>query len=110
MAYKKDAVKDPTVLNPSQVSRLRAKVFEKVTVQVEDAHKAVMGDIAWTPTQARVFATLLGKVMPDLTAQFQHHEHRLTENVNELSRSELEQIAAGVNQIIDVEVETENDN
>ena len=68
-----------------------------------------MGEIAWTPTQARVFATLLSKVMPDLTVQFQQNEYKLTENVNELSRAELEKIAAGVNQIIDVEVEAKDE-
>jgi len=99
---------DPSNLDPSQVARLRAKVFEKVNIQVEDAHKAVMGDMAWTPTQARVFATLLSKVMPDLTVQFQQHEHKLNESVNQLSRADLERIASGVNQIIDVEADTED--
>lgn len=103
----RNAVSDPKVLTPSQVSRLRARVFDKVNVQVEDAHKAVMGDIAWTPTQARVFATLLGKVMPDLTVQFQQTEHKLSETVTELSRADLERIASGVNQIIDAETETD---
>ena len=63
-----------------------------------------MGKLEWSPTQARVFATMLNKVMPDLTAQFVQHEHNIQESPDKMSREQLEAIASGVNNIIDGEV------
>ena len=47
---------------------------------------------------------MLNKVMPDLTAQFVQHEHTLDTDPEKLSRSQLEAIASGVNDIIEAEV------
>lgn len=93
-------------LTPAQVGRLRADIMSKVSEQLTEAHEVVMGrhEDGWNPTQARVFAALLNKVMPDLTAQFVQHEHLMSESPEKLSRSQLEEIAMGVNNIIDVEV------
>jgi len=92
-------------LTPAQVGRLRADIYSKVSEQVSEAHKVVMGthDEGWNPTQARVFASLLNKVMPDLTAQFVQHEHTLSETPEKLSRSQLEEIALGVGDIIEAD-------
>jgi uncharacterized protein YfkK (UPF0435 family) len=89
-------------LTPLQVANMRAGLYRKVENQIEDAHKVVMGKKEWSPTQARVFSAMLGKVMPDLTAQFVQHEHTLSESPEKLSRSQLEAIASGMNNIIDV--------
>ena len=91
-------------LTPLQVANMRAGLYRKVENQIEEAHRVVMGEIGWSPTQARVFATLLGKVMPDLTAQFVQHEHTIDTQPEKLSREQLEAIASGVSDIIDTEV------
>tara|TARA_B100000212_G_scaffold151870_1_gene114325 strand:- start:4674 stop:5138 length:465 start_codon:yes stop_codon:yes gene_type:complete len=93
-------------LTPAQVGRLRADIMSKVSEQLLEAHEVVMGrhEEGWNPTQARVFAALLNKVMPDLTAQFVQHEHLMSESPEKLSRAQLEEIAMGVNNIIDVDV------
>tara|TARA_B110000046_G_scaffold5857_1_gene6225 strand:+ start:1067 stop:1432 length:366 start_codon:yes stop_codon:yes gene_type:complete len=92
-------------LTPAQVGTLRADIMRKVSEQLTEAHEVVMGrhDEGWNPTQARVFAALLNKVMPDLTAQFVQHEHLLTETPDKLSRAQLEEIAMGMNNIMDAE-------
>ena len=96
-------------LTPLQVANMRAGLYSKVERQIGEAHKVVMGEIGWTPTQARVFATMLNKVMPDLTAQFVQHEHTIDTDPEKLSRAQLEAIAAGVNNIIDAEVVEEEE-
>lgn len=98
-------------LTPAQVGKLRADIMAKVTEQLSEAHEVVMGrhEEGWNPTQARVFAALLNKVMPDLTAQFVQHEHLLSDTPEKLSRAQLEEIAMGVNNIIDVEAVEEGE-
>lgn len=96
-------------LTPLQVANMRAGMYRKVERQIGEAHKVVMGEIGWTPTQARVFATMLNKVMPDLTAQFVQHEHTIDSDPEKLSRSQLEAIASGVNDIIEAEVVEEEE-
>jgi len=93
-------------LTPAQVGRLRADIMMKVSEQLTEAHEVVMGrhEDGWNPTQARVFAALLNKVMPDLTAQFVQHEHLHSEAPEKLSRSQLEDIAMGMNDILDAEI------
>lgn len=91
-------------LTPLQVANMRAGLYRKVERQIGEAHKVVMGDIQWNPTQARVFSTMLNKVMPDLTAQFVQHEHTIEEAPEKLSREQLEAIAGTVNDIIDADV------
>lgn len=96
-------------LTPLQVANMRAGLYSKVERQIGEAHKVVMGEIGWTPTQARVFSTMLNKVMPDLTAQFVQHEHTIDADPEKLSRAQLEAIASGVNNIIDAEVVEEEE-
>ena len=100
--------KKAATLTPLQVANMRAGLFRRVENQIDEAHAVVMGQKQWTPTQARVFATILNKVMPDLTASFVQHEHQITENPEKLSREQLEAIAAGVSNIIDAEVVEED--
>ena len=82
---------------------MRAKIANKVTKHLEIADKVIKGEVSWSPTQARVFATLINKVIPDLTASYNQHEHN-HKNISELSRTELEAIAAGTNEIAEGEV------
>lgn len=63
-------------------------------VHIAEAHRVVMGEIEWTPTQARVFSNLIDKVVPDLSASYALHEH-VPREMSEMSRAELEAIAAG---------------
>ena len=103
--------KNPTTgtkLTPLQVANMRAGLYRRVESQIDEAHKVVMGKQEWSPTQARVFATMLNKVMPDLTAQFVQHEHNIQEAPEKMSREQLEAIAAGVSNIIEAEVVEED--
>ena len=88
---------------------MRAGLFRRVSSQLNEAHAVVMGKQEWSPTQARVFATMLNKVVPDLTAAFVQHEHNIQDAPEKMSRQQLEAIASGVNNIIDADVINEGD-
>lgn len=100
---------DAAKLTPLQVSQLRRRLYEHVDKQVDEAHGVVMGKKNWSPTQARVFSTMLNKVIPDLNASFVQHEHQITEAPEKMSRAQLEAIAATMGDIIDAEVVEEDD-
>ena len=86
---------------------MRSGLFRRVESQLDEAHKVVMGKQDWSPTQARVFATMLNKVMPDLTAAFVQHEHNIQDAPEKMTHDQLEAIASGVGSIIDAEVQEE---
>ena len=48
-----------------------------------------MGEVDWSPTQARIFTKLLDKCVPDLSASFVGSESR-NEDFECLTREELE--------------------
>jgi hypothetical protein len=83
-------------LTPSQSAKIRYAISRYITEQLPLAHSVVIGATIWNPTQARVFSTLLNKVVPDLTAAFVQHEVT-NRPLTELSRSELEAIASSAN-------------
>ena len=85
-------------LTPAESAKIRAQIAEYIEVQVRDAHNVVMGAAEWNPTQARVFGMLLNKVVPDLNASFVQHEHQ-SKQLADLSRDDLEAIAAGISTI-----------
>lgn len=87
-------------LSPHQVASLRGQIASKMQTHLTLADEVVKGHIEWTPTQARVFSSLLNKVIPDLSASYHQHEHSVKE-LNEMSREELERIASGVDNIIE---------
>lgn len=82
------------VLTPQAASRIRGSIMARVPKYLEMADEVMAGDRKWSATQARVFSTLLNKVVPDLSASFVQHEHT-TRDLRELSREELERIARG---------------
>ena len=66
-------------LTPAQSAKVRAYVFGMLRAQIPCAHRVVMGELEWSPTQARVFAILLDKCLPDLSASFvQESEQAVT--------------------------------
>jgi hypothetical protein len=81
-------------LTPAQSAKVRAYVFGLLRTQVPLAHRVVTGEAEWSPTQARVFATLLDKCLPDLSASFVEQERR-DDDLFVMSREELEALAAG---------------
>lgn len=93
----------PERLTPLQVANMRAGLFRRVENQIGEAHKVVMGKQEWSPTQARVFATMLNKVVPDLTASFVQHEHNIQDAPEKMTREQLETIAMGVGKVIEAE-------
>ena len=86
---------DISRLSPAQSSKIRGQIAGFVRNQINIANEVVQGTIDWSPTQARVFATLLNKVVPDLSASYHQYEVSHKE-VIDLSRDELERIAAGI--------------
>lgn len=82
------------VLTPQAASRLRGSIMARVPKYLDMADEVMSGERKWSATQARVFATLINKVVPDLSASFVQHEHS-TRDLRELSREELERIARG---------------
>jgi len=86
---------ESTRLSPAQSAKIRGQIARMVKSQINWANEVVEGSREWSPTQARVFGTLLAKVVPDLSASYHQHEVTNKELV-ELSRDELERIAAGI--------------
>jgi len=95
-------------LSPHQVANLRGQIASKMQTHLTLADEVVKGHIEWTPTQARVFSSLLNKVIPDLSASYHQHEHSV-KNITEMSREELERIASGVDGIAETEEETKEE-
>lgn len=93
-------------LSPGQVAHIRGRIGMMVREHLELADLVVQGKLQWSPTQARIFATLINKVVPDLSASFHAHEHR-TQGVLEMSRADLERIARGLDDVKTVEAEYE---
>jgi len=91
-------------LSPNQVANLRGQIARNMSNHIIMADEVLKGDREWSPTQARVFSNLLNKVIPDLSASYHQHEHS-HKSLTEMSRTELEAIASGVDEIIDVEPE-----
>lgn len=85
-------LRDPT-LTPAQAARLRGQIASGMDLMIQEAEDVVFGRKSWTPTQARVFGLLMGKVLPDLSASHVISERR---NVKpeEMTIEELEQLLA----------------
>jgi len=97
------ALAEKTRLTPAESAKIRGQISTFVRDQLTLANEVVVGTREWSPTQARVFSTLLNKVVPDLSASFVQHEVS-SRDLIDLSREELEAIAAGI-EIIDIEEE-----
>jgi len=95
------ALIEKTRFTPAEAAKIRNQIASYMRKQIETANNVVMGVTEWNPTQARVFSTLLNKVVPDLNASYVQHEHT-TKQLTDLTREELEAIAQGV-KTIDVE-------
>ena len=94
-------------LTPAQSAKIRGKIASLMNEHISHANEVVLGLRDWGPTQARVFSMLLNKVVPDLNASYHQHEHSV-KDVIDMSRDELERIAAGID-AIDAEVIPDED-
>jgi hypothetical protein len=94
MSKKSDQIPEILELTPAQISNMRYKLARHVTKHIEYANEVLTGTRVWSPTQARVFATLINKVVPDLSTSFHKHQHE-HKVLTELSRDELLKIASG---------------
>lgn len=79
-------------LTPGQSAKVRSYIFGLLRAQIPLAHRVVMGEVEWSPTQARVFGQLLDKCVPDLSASFMVGE-KDDGDLTLLSRRELEALA-----------------
>jgi hypothetical protein len=84
--------------SPAQIAHLRSHVLGIVVRTLPYAEEVVEGKRKWTSVQAQVWRTLVSKVMPDLNLSYAQVDvtHK---NLTELSRAELEQIAAGLHEV-----------
>lgn len=94
------ALPAPRRLTPSATARIRGQIAHNISEHITLASAVIEGRIQWTPTQARVFATLLNKVVPDLSAA--HVINETPKDLSNLTREELQRI-------IDSEVEDADD-
>ena len=86
---------DQRPLSPAEAAKMRAHVLGLLRARIPQAHRVVMGELAWSPTQARLFAVLLDKCVPNLSARFMADEAP-RRDLAALSRDELEALAGGV--------------
>jgi type II secretory pathway component PulJ len=83
-------------MSPARAAQMRGKIASIIERNLDVAEKVLAGGtdgVTWTPTQARVFATLIAKVVPDISISAVTHEHNHRQ-VRELSIAELEAIVA----------------
>jgi hypothetical protein len=86
---------DVKPITPERMKAMRAEIAACVDEQLIEAHKQVMGtaETPWSPVQARIFSTLMNKVLPDLRASHVTKED-VSKPLTELSREELEEMVA----------------
>lgn len=80
-------------LTPAQAARLRGQIAVGMSDMIDAAQDVVFGLKTWSPTQARVFGLLLGKVLPDLSASHVISERR-NATPSEMTMEELEALLA----------------
>jgi hypothetical protein len=90
-------LRDPN-LTPAQAARLRGQIASGMDLMIQEAEDVVFGKKAWTPTQARVFGLLMGKVLPDLSASHIVSEKR-DARPEEMSIEELEELLSATRQL-----------
>jgi hypothetical protein len=80
-------------LTVRQAARLRGKLATQMEAILDEAVGVVMGTsgTTWSPTQARVFGILVGKVLPDLSASHVINETRTT-RPEDMSIEELQNL------------------
>lgn len=79
---------------PREAERLRQRVATHIGTHLDTAGEVLGGTKTWSAQQVNVFKTLLNKVMPDVS--FSHHLHETVRKpLRELTRDQLERIAAG---------------
>lgn len=78
-------------LTPAQAAKLRGQIASGMDMMIQEAEDVVFGRKTWSPTQARVFGLLMGKVLPDLSASHVISEKRDT-RPEEMSIEELEEL------------------
>ncbi|CAB4158709.1 hypothetical protein UFOVP708_19 [uncultured Caudovirales phage] len=98
MRYKEEAAQVAALfakraIRPDEVAALRRSMFETVTKGLREVDQVVMGKKTWNPTQARLFALLVERVMPKLSSI--SIEDDTTRKMEDLSLEELEAIALG---------------
>jgi hypothetical protein len=80
-------------LTPQEIAILRKEMANIVSDYLPEARLVLSGAKRWSNIQVKLFAMLTNKVVPDL-----HHSYTQIgverKSLNELSREELEQIAA----------------
>ena len=57
-------------LTPGQSAKISSYVVGLLRVQIPCAHQVVMGEVNWSPTQARIFTKLLDKCVPYSEGRF----------------------------------------
>lgn len=103
------ARKTNEVLTPQDIAKLRHDVLRRVKDRMGDVAEVLEGKQKWSNQQVRLFGILLNKVMPDLHHSFVEGEIDLTtKKATQLTREQLEQIAARAITIDHEEVSAED--
>lgn len=91
-----------TRLTPTESAEIRGKISSYMNEQIAQAALVVAGAVEWSPVQARVFSTLLNKVVPDLNASYIQQETTPTD-LSQMTREQLEQLAQHMNQAMAID-------
>lgn len=97
-----ERVRTAKPFSPEEAQRMQAGIADLVEEQIMMGHRVVMGTLSWSPVQARVFAAMLDKCVPNLSASYTKSEQTRI-NVEEMPRAQLEKIAAEALRTIDAE-------
>lgn len=77
---------------PEQIELLRRGVFNIVKQNIPRVREVLEGSRMWNPQQVKLYLSLLGKVMPDLSQSYNEHNHR--KSIDEMSIDELKALVA----------------
>lgn len=92
------------LFTPRESARLRTRIGDILADNLDEAAEAMRGQRHWTNAQVKLFSVFLNKVVPDLSASYSVVERR-TVNASDLTREELERIAAGLDDTIEIKAE-----
>lgn len=81
-----------SLIPAEDIELLRRGVFNVVKQNVPRVREVLTGTRQWNPQQVKLYLALLNKVMPDLTHNYNEHEHR--KSLDEMSVEELKAIVA----------------
>lgn len=92
-AYKDKTAAELALTDHEQLM-IRRSCYNTVMSRLDTVRDVLDGAVKWSPTQTRLFTSLLNKVIPDLKYSQQTVMHNHNVRPDELTRDELERMVA----------------